>query len=286
MTAMPWFKCNPRDLFDGLLELTPEERGAYITVLSLIYMRGDALPDEPRWLAGNCMMSVRRWNVVRAALIVKGKLFETRAGKLLNERAAAEIGLEGDDYLPVIAGSSADNPEIISGKAGDKTSEKEAQVNENSDLASLDIDIDNKPPTPLRLEALSRLIELSASGSFAEVAEAIYLAQPSPGGKRRSSRPDVRSALEAAVKRKHLPSDILRAVRAYYALPDCRKDAGQFASGAKVLLHRDRWLDFLPAEKPPPQPALDPAFRAHCERHFRQTGEWRPEWGEKPKLAA
>ena len=31
---------------------------------------------------------------------------------------------------------------------------------------------------------------------------------------------------------------------------------------------------------------MDPAYRLHCERHYAATGEWKPEWGDKPRRAA
>lgn len=126
MARLPWFKCNPQDLLDGLLDLDTEEQGPYMTVLSLIYIRGDAIPDDARWLAGNCKLSVRRWNVVRASLIVKGKLYVTPDGRLMNARAATELG-RSEDY-----------PEINGGKPADKVEAPEPKVNENKALEPLE----------------------------------------------------------------------------------------------------------------------------------------------------
>lgn len=126
MSRLPWFKCNPQDLLDGLLDLDTEEQGPYMTVLSLIYIRGDAIPDDARWLAGNCKLSVRRWNVVRASLIVKGKLYLTPDGRLMNARAATELG-RSEDYL-----------EINGGKPADKVEAPEPKLNENKALEPLE----------------------------------------------------------------------------------------------------------------------------------------------------
>jgi hypothetical protein len=79
-----------------------------------------------------------------------------------------------------------------------------------------------------------------------ELVETLWSLQPVTGGKRKATRPDVAKALQAALDRGGEPADIEAAFRAYYALPDCRKDGGQFASGAAVLLSADRWRDFLP----------------------------------------
>lgn len=120
------------------------------------------------------------------------------------------------------------------------------------------------------------------------VAEEIWLMQPVVGGKRKATRPDVLKALRAAVDRRgHDPSRIATACRAYYRLPDCRKDGGQFAKGAAVLLAEDRWQDFEPPDTPDrAQPKPEPAVYAAHVRHFRDTGEWKPSWGEKPNQEA
>lgn len=118
------------------------------------------------------------------------------------------------------------------------------------------------------------------------VAEEIWMLQPVVGGKRKATRPDVLKALRVAVDRRGQdPDRIAAACRAYYRLPDCRKDGGQYARGAAVLLAEDRWRDFdTPERSGRPQPKPEPAvYEAHV-RHFRDTGEWKPTWGEKPNL--
>jgi hypothetical protein len=74
------------------------------------------------------------------------------------------------------------------------------------------------------------------------------------------------------------------ACRAYYRLPDCRKDGGQFARGAAVLLAEDRWQEFEPLSlaKPHVVVAASPEVLARRAQHFRDTGEWKPTWGERP----
>lgn len=77
-----------------MLQLTLEERGAYNTLLDLIYSRGGPVPDDDRWLAGWMGVSLRRWKTLRAALIVKGKVFALNVNGvdcLMNERAADEL---------------------------------------------------------------------------------------------------------------------------------------------------------------------------------------------------
>jgi uncharacterized protein YdaU (DUF1376 family) len=73
-----------------MIQLTLEERGAYNTLLDLIYMADGALPDEPaavcRWLGVNS----RRWKRIRNRLIEQKKLY-VLGGCLRNERADSVI---------------------------------------------------------------------------------------------------------------------------------------------------------------------------------------------------
>ena len=118
----------------------------------------------------------------------------------------------------------------------------------------------------------------------ADLAEQIWSLQPKLH--RRSTRPDVREAVAAAIKRGAEPEQLLEACRAYYRQPDCVADEGKFAKGAHRIITADRWRDFLPSPEPPPQPAT-PAVIADRLRHYRDTGDWRPSWGPKPsELAA
>lgn len=132
--TLPWYKHNARDFLDGTSTLTLEERGAYITILDLIYLRGGPVPDEPRWLAGHCLITVRAWTKLRAALIVKGKLFAVDfhgQPSLSNGRATAELAQKSGENAAKISENSGEN----GSKTPPKTGETEADINENKDLS-------------------------------------------------------------------------------------------------------------------------------------------------------
>ena len=90
MSKRPWYKRYGADFVHGTLGLSLEEKGAYSLCLDLIYDRGGPIPDDPRWLAGVCGVSVRRWNSLRKSLIDTKKLV-AHDGHLSNERAEKEI---------------------------------------------------------------------------------------------------------------------------------------------------------------------------------------------------
>jgi uncharacterized protein YdaU (DUF1376 family) len=114
MSAFDWHPRYHRDALDGMLMLTLEERGAYNTILDLIYDRGGPIPDDPRWLSGWTGVSLRKWEKLRAALIVKGKIqaYTMPDGDVLtNVRAVFEI--ETQTKKPKRSLTSAQKRQII-----------------------------------------------------------------------------------------------------------------------------------------------------------------------------
>lgn len=88
--SRPWYRRFPDNFIAGTVGLTLEEKGAYSLVLDLMYVRGGPVPDEPRYIAGVCNCSVRKWNAIRERLIGLGKIHVVN-GYLTNERAEKEI---------------------------------------------------------------------------------------------------------------------------------------------------------------------------------------------------
>lgn len=90
MGRIRWYKRDPDAALAGMAELTLEERGAYNTVLDLIYSREGNLPDDDRFIAGWLRCDVRVWKRIRQRLIDLEKLY-LHAGKLRNAKADATI---------------------------------------------------------------------------------------------------------------------------------------------------------------------------------------------------
>lgn len=130
MSGNPWHRRYHSDALAGMLSLTLEERGAYQTVLDLIYDRGGPIADNERLLAGYMNCSIRKWRALRASLIEQGKLVASE-GRLTNPRA--EKQLENDAKT---ARKLAEN----GAKGGRKRAENLKKGNENngSALAPLD----------------------------------------------------------------------------------------------------------------------------------------------------
>lgn len=122
----PWYRRFPDNFIAGTAGLTLEEKGAFSLVLDLIYVRGGPIPDEPRYIAGVCNCSVRKWNAIRERLIAVGKI-RVVDGHLTNARAEKELENAAKD-----ARELAEN----GAKGGNKTAEKHRTVNKNKPLGA------------------------------------------------------------------------------------------------------------------------------------------------------
>jgi hypothetical protein len=81
-----WYKRDPTAALEGMAILTLEERGAYNTILDLIYAHDGCVDDDNRYIAGWLRCDVRIWKRIRARLIDLGKLY-IAGNTLRNERA-------------------------------------------------------------------------------------------------------------------------------------------------------------------------------------------------------
>lgn len=90
MAKIKWYKRDPDAALGGMMALTLEERGAYNTVLDLIYARDGDLHDDDRFLAGWCRCDVRVWRRIKSRLIELKKISIVDK-KLVNIRATSEV---------------------------------------------------------------------------------------------------------------------------------------------------------------------------------------------------
>ena len=90
MGAIKWYKRSPQDALNGMLMLTLEERGAYNTVLDLIYSHDNNLHDDDRFIAGWMRCDIRVWKRIKIRLVELGKIV-IENGLVTNFRATSEI---------------------------------------------------------------------------------------------------------------------------------------------------------------------------------------------------
>jgi len=91
MSRNVWHKRFHGDALNGYMGLTLEQRGAYTTILDLLYDSDWAIgiPDRERWIAGHMNVSVRRWKGLREELIQAGKI-DVVDGLISNKRYRIE----------------------------------------------------------------------------------------------------------------------------------------------------------------------------------------------------
>jgi uncharacterized protein YdaU (DUF1376 family) len=149
-----WYKRCGADFIHGTMMLTLEEKGAYSLCLDLIYDRGGPIPDDARWLAGVCGVSLRKWAAIRDRLISLGKI-ASENGLISNSRADFEI-LSADLSSRERAESGA--------KGGRKRAENEAVANENNTLGQAQL----KPIEKIREEKKEGETNVSPRGRTGE----------------------------------------------------------------------------------------------------------------------
>lgn len=124
MSGRPWYKRCGADFIEGTMGLTLEEKGAYSLCLDLIYSHGGPIADDPRWIAGICNVSLRKWTALRQRLVSAGKIFVSE-GKISNARADKEL---------IISKLSSEKLSESGAKGGRNAAENKAAVNNNNDL--------------------------------------------------------------------------------------------------------------------------------------------------------
>ncbi len=90
--TMPYHRRYQGDALQGYRKLTLEQRGAYTTILDLIYDEGGPIEFNERWLAGELNCSLRKAKALLDELLELRKIYVTRDGKISNHRAEQEIG--------------------------------------------------------------------------------------------------------------------------------------------------------------------------------------------------
>jgi len=162
--SRPWYRRFPDNFIAGTVGLTLEEKGAYSLVLDLMYVRGGPVPDEPRYIAGVCNCSVRKWNAIREKLIGLGKIHVVD-GFLTNERAEKEIEISLKD-----AQERAEN----GAKGGNKSAETRAAVSKNKGLAKAPVQLARATQYQHQLKKEGNLVLVSGAEADSTVLDRIH----------------------------------------------------------------------------------------------------------------
>lgn len=278
MSGLPWYKCFPRDFNDGMVGLSLEERGAYITILNVIYARGAPIQDDAGYFKALLCCSSKAWTKIRASLIVKRKLFEVNFNGelcLMNRRAADEIGRRGE--ISEIRSDAGH-------QGGLKTQSKRR---ENNDLGKA-----NEQQTPSNVQAiqiqtseedanasLSATADATASPKYPEPFETAWKAYPHVKGRSSKSKAFAVWRRLPQDVRNRLPLAIARFAREGRE-PKAECGARAFERWLQAGLYADWMADPQQSRTTP----ADPALQARRVQHYRDTGEWKLSWGDRPAM--
>ncbi|MGK9200472.1 DUF1376 domain-containing protein [Sinorhizobium meliloti] len=128
--TMPYHRRYHGDALQGYRRLTLEQRGAYTTILDLIYDAGGPIDNNERWLAGELNCSIRKARSLISELMELKKIFINRQGQISNHRCEAEI----------------ENSLKISRKASESVAKREEKRAEKSKFVS---DFNNRSHRPI-----------------------------------------------------------------------------------------------------------------------------------------
>lgn len=90
MGALKYYKRDPDKALSGMMRLSLEERGAYNTVLDLIYSNDNRLADDDRFICGWLRCDLRVWRRIKHSLIAHEKIY-IEDGFIRNFRATSVI---------------------------------------------------------------------------------------------------------------------------------------------------------------------------------------------------
>lgn len=159
MSALPYHKRYHSDALAGFMALTLEERGAYQTLLDMMYDRGGPLIDNERLLAGYMNCSIRKWRMIRDELIAKRKINITRDGLITNGRAEKEIENQSKTHRKLIEAGA---------KGGRTRAENDKKSNENNEGEQGLLKLGSSDPQAIS-EARSHITDTNVSDAEASI---------------------------------------------------------------------------------------------------------------------
>jgi len=198
--SLPWYRRFPDNFIAGTVGMTLEEKGAYSLLLDLMYVRSGPVPDEPRYIAGVCNCSVRKWNAIRQRLIDLGKI-QVVDGYLTNHRAAEEIEIAGK-----ISREAAEN----GAKGGIKSAEIRDRVRKNNALGQASLKLSTstaiKKEGAIALDPTDGTVRVSRYVEIELFRACEKLTEPVPGFMQAKSWPiEIINQAKASLKAKASP---------------------------------------------------------------------------------
>ena len=237
MGQLKWYKRDPDAALTGFFELTLEERGAYGTVLDLIYARDGNLPDDDKFIAGFLRSDVRVWRRIKKVLLARGKI-TIEDGIIRNFRATSEI------LTALSRIGSASDAGVASGISRRRKSE--AKLNKNNALIGTGVPTEHQRTLELTTTTTTTTTREKKEDDLKVVQERKPPDWQSRFDEWWSSVPkkvgkgQARIKFKAALKKTDF--DTLKAGIMRYAGQVAGRDV-EFIAHPATWLHGERWLD-------------------------------------------
>lgn len=289
----PWFKFYPSDWLNGTRGLTLEERGAYMTIIALMYDQQGAIPDDERWMCGALDCDVRVWRRLRDKLCRYGKITPNTDGFLVNRRVLEEV--RSAELLAEVrrkSGRSGGQQSGISRAMTLKTKgRREANASDVLLYARASSESEDIPSSEAKASSEGSIaLVASKRDDLREAVEAWDEAAQRQGWPKIAKLAPARRQMIAARLREHgletWRAMVVRLASLEWANDPSKRDPKHanwkphidwFAKASVFLkLVEGAYGGAAPA----PQDAR--AIRAERERIWRQDRIWNPAWGDPP----
>lgn len=254
---MKWYKRDVQAAREGMRLLSLEERGAYNTILDLIYETDNRLHDDDHLIAGFLRCDLRVWKRIKARLLELDRIY-LQNGFLRDHRA---------DVTFRCAAQSAEENASKGRKSGEARRKIKALAEQSVEPRSNDIDIPNgidkdggkppKPPAPVIEPNSATVIELhppEPRGIAALKAEAVdrraraarweEFRQAYPKREGSQSWPAAQKKYTALVASGELEADLIAGAQAYTRHLEATGNIGtRFVKQALTWLNQRGWND-------------------------------------------
>lgn len=93
---MRWYKRDPDAAMAGMIGMSLQERGAYNTILDLLYSRDGNVPNDDQYLQAAMGCHGNEWRAVKKKLLDRGKIWVTPDDKLMAKRVETALKEAGN----------------------------------------------------------------------------------------------------------------------------------------------------------------------------------------------
>lgn len=275
MSAPPYMKLFWGSYHKNTRHLTKAaHHGAYMLLIGEAWQRCGSLPDDDAMLSAWAACTPEEWAAMKPTIMA---FFALRRGKWVHDRVREELAVyestsrkrkeAGKKGGSATRGKDSENPQAIATQLPTK-SEPEPEP-----------EIEGKTPVVPTGTTVVRIILRQAD------VEAVWEITP-PKARSRTSRADIKTALQGAARRGAAPADIVAGLRAYYTLPEVAREDHAFAKGAHRIITKDRWKDYAgPTPIEAIAASVDPLeqHRQRVDRFKNGSRFWNTtDWGPQP----